>query len=194
MAKIYNKIVESTTEPSKEDLWLKEGKIKKFKNGWEDIFGKQDVKIPTKISELENDSGFVENTSLGTAAYANVEDLQGGGNTSLQERHTINGDITYDYLSPFYSKEVRLWQAAITVSGNYSITFEFGEAGSVVVVENEISNTTYNTFVITQERIAARAKIEVLNSSGEVINTYFDKDLTSIYVSSTSYRHAIVYY
>lgn len=39
MAKIYNKIVESTTEPSKEDLWLKEGKIKKFKNGWEDISG-----------------------------------------------------------------------------------------------------------------------------------------------------------
>lgn len=157
-----------------------------------DYAKKEDV--PTKISELENDSGFVESTSLGTAAYANVEDLQGGGNTRLQPRHTINGDITYDYLSPFYSKEVRLWQADITVSGNYSITFEFGEAGSVVVVENEISDATHNSFVITQERITSRAKIEVLNSSGEVINTYFAKDLTSIYVSSTSYRHAIVYY
>lgn len=59
MAKIYNKIVESTTEPSKEDLWLKEGKVKKFKNGWEDISGKSDAKIPTKVSQLENDSGFV---------------------------------------------------------------------------------------------------------------------------------------
>lgn len=53
MAKIYNKIVESTTEPSKEDLWLKEGKIKKFKNGWEDISGEsstiQDTDVYTSI-------------------------------------------------------------------------------------------------------------------------------------------------
>ena len=150
--------------------------------------------VPTKVSELENDSGFVESTSLGSAAYKDVEDLQDGGNTCLQQRHSINGDITYDYLSPFYNKEVRLWQAAITVSGNYSITLEFGEAGSVLVAQYEISDTTYNTFVITQERIANRAKIEVLNASGEVTNTYFSIDLTSIYVSSTSYRKAIIYY
>lgn len=75
MAKIYNKIVESTTEPSKEDLWLKEGKIKKFKNGWEDISEKSDVKIPTKVSELENDSEFVRDSSLGTAAYKSVEEI-----------------------------------------------------------------------------------------------------------------------
>lgn len=69
MAKIYNKIVESTTEPSKEDLWLKEGKIKKFKNGWEDISGNTDVKVPTKVSELENDSGFVERENYTSGNY-----------------------------------------------------------------------------------------------------------------------------
>lgn len=37
-----------------------------------DYAKKEDV--PTKVSELENDSGFVRDSSLGTAAYKNVED------------------------------------------------------------------------------------------------------------------------
>lgn len=37
-----------------------------------------DVEVPTKVSQLENDEGFVKSASLGTAAYKNVEDLQGG--------------------------------------------------------------------------------------------------------------------
>lgn len=31
--------------------------------------------VPTKVSQLENDSGFVESTSLGTAAYKSVEEI-----------------------------------------------------------------------------------------------------------------------
>ena len=34
--------------------------------------------VPKKVSELENDSEFVKSSSLGTAAFKNVEDLQGG--------------------------------------------------------------------------------------------------------------------
>lgn len=91
MAKIYNKIVESTTEPSKEDLWLKEGKIKKFKNGWEDISGKSDVKIPKKVSELENDSNYVTQDNIKTI---NGESIFGSGNISVGGRLTLKQTIT----------------------------------------------------------------------------------------------------
>lgn len=37
MAIIYNKIVESNVEPSPNDLWLKDGKLKHYKGGWKDI-------------------------------------------------------------------------------------------------------------------------------------------------------------
>lgn len=39
MAVIYNNIVQSETEPSTNSLWLKDGKLKIYKNGWQDIAG-----------------------------------------------------------------------------------------------------------------------------------------------------------
>jgi hypothetical protein len=39
MALIYNKIVESNVEPSPNDIWLKDGKLKHYKGGWKDISG-----------------------------------------------------------------------------------------------------------------------------------------------------------
>lgn len=61
-----------------------------------DYAKKEDV--PKKVSELENDSGFVESTSLGTAAYKNVEDLQGGSIDYVQgSKHTFStGGTTID--------------------------------------------------------------------------------------------------
>lgn len=38
MAKIFDKIVQSATEPSKNDIWLKDGQLKAFQNGqWESL-------------------------------------------------------------------------------------------------------------------------------------------------------------
>ena len=145
MAKIYNKIVESTTEPSKEDLWLKEGKIKKFKNGWEDISGKSDVKIPTKVSELENDSEFVRNSSLGTAAYKNVEDLQGGNMTLVNE---VSGEVnskTYIYTSNSNSGN-KIFVLDYTVV-NYSTV------GSLLDSDGNRIGTFTNDTTVTQEQI-----------------------------------------
>ena len=158
-----------------------------------DYAKKEDV--PKKVSELENDEDFVKSNSLGSAAFKNVEDLQGGGNTCLQQRYNINGDITYDYLSPFYNKKVRLWQAGMTVLGNYSISFEFGEAGSEAVAQGEINNGSAIRFVVTQERIAGSVKIELTNySSGEIVYTgYVSDGLTGIYISSSPKYNQIYY-
>lgn len=38
MAKIFDKIVQSATEPSKNDIWLKDGQLKAFQNGqWKSL-------------------------------------------------------------------------------------------------------------------------------------------------------------
>jgi hypothetical protein len=84
MAKIYNKIVESTTEPSKEDLWLKEGKIKKFKNGWEDISGSSED-IPTKLSELENDTNYAKDIIKGEIESSVILPPSAGSEVLLYE-------------------------------------------------------------------------------------------------------------
>jgi hypothetical protein len=40
MSKVYNKIVQSNTEPSKNDIWLKDGQMKTFgKEGWKSVGG-----------------------------------------------------------------------------------------------------------------------------------------------------------
>lgn len=56
-----------------------------------------DVEVPTKVSQLENDEGFVKSASLGTAAYKNVEDLQGGSIDYVQgSKHTFSTGATID--------------------------------------------------------------------------------------------------
>lgn len=54
MALIYNKIVESNTEPSPNDLWLKDGKLKHYKGGWKDISKNYtDINYKQEVTEIE---------------------------------------------------------------------------------------------------------------------------------------------
>jgi hypothetical protein len=64
MALIYNKIVESNTEPSPNDIWLKDGKLKHYKGGWKDISGKSDTNVENlqggNMTLVKKDVGNVE--------------------------------------------------------------------------------------------------------------------------------------
>lgn len=52
MSKVYNKIVQSNTEPSKNDVWLKDGQMKTFgKEGWKPIGGGSSLDANTPIKE-----------------------------------------------------------------------------------------------------------------------------------------------
>lgn len=55
--------------------------------------------VPTKVSQLKNDSEFVKSTSLGTAAFKDVEDLQGGNITLVKEDIGEVASTTYIYKS-----------------------------------------------------------------------------------------------
>lgn len=52
MSKVYNKIVKSNTEPSKNDVWLKDGQMKTFgKEGWKTVGGGSPLDANTPIKE-----------------------------------------------------------------------------------------------------------------------------------------------
>lgn len=141
MALIYNKIVESNVEPSPNDLWLKDGKLKHYKGGWKDISGKSDIKIPTKVSELENDSEFVKSTSLGTAAFKDVEDLQGGdGKWNLLQTISLSGSAQSFPIISNMGEGLYTDGLLVVVNSSQDLTFNFGWGadqikGKVIEVE-----------------------------------------------------------
>lgn len=66
--KRYRQIVNSLNAPGVNDLWLHDGILKYFgKSGWTPLLGVDDtssVSVPTKLSELENDSGYITGSSV----------------------------------------------------------------------------------------------------------------------------------
>lgn len=79
------------TEPSTSSLWLHSGTLKYFgKSGWETI-GSEGINssdIPTKLSELTNDVGYITSDSL--SSYAKTEDIP----TNVSELTNDKGYIT----------------------------------------------------------------------------------------------------
>lgn len=74
MAKIFDKIVQSATEPSKNDIWLKEGQLKAFQNGqWKSLSpqvqgGTSDgIQIVNSINKLD------PNAKVGSVASVATE-------------------------------------------------------------------------------------------------------------------------
>lgn len=100
---------------------------------------------PTKLSELENDSGFVESTSLGTAAYKNVEDLQ----VESISNYIPSGKYT------FKNNGVSL-TPLIKLKNNIAKSFIVEISGNNVANENNLPSTYY---------------IELFHGSGTAYNT-----------------------
>ena len=90
MSKVYNKIVQSNTEPSKNDVWLKDGQMKTFgKEGWKPIGGGSSLDANTPIKEsvdgtelipiFDGENKMVNVSSLiksGPSVVESLEDLE----------------------------------------------------------------------------------------------------------------------
>lgn len=90
MSKVYNKIVQSNTEPSKNDVWLKDGQMKTFgKEGWKPIGGGSSLDANTPIKEsvdgtelipiFDGENKMVNVSSLiknGPSIVESLEDLE----------------------------------------------------------------------------------------------------------------------
>lgn len=97
--------------------------------------------VPKKVSELENDSGFVESTSLGTAAFKNVEDLQGGGDKwNLLQTISLSGSSQSFPIMSKMGKDLYTDGLLIVVNSSQDLTFIFDSdvdqiKGKVIEVE-----------------------------------------------------------
>ena len=104
-----------------------------------DYAKKEDV--PKKVSELENDSGFVVSTSLGTAAYANVEDLQSGGDKwNLLQTISLSGSAQSFPIISNMGAYLYTDGLLVVVNSSQDLIFNFGYGadqikGKVIEVE-----------------------------------------------------------
>lgn len=79
MSKVYNKIVQSNTEPSKNDIWLKDGQMKTFgKEGWKPVGGGSSLNANTPIKESVDGTELVPIFD-GENKAVNVNELIKGG-------------------------------------------------------------------------------------------------------------------
>lgn len=66
MALIYNKIVESNIEPSPNNLWLKDGQLLRFKDGWK----------PVSLGDISNSEITIRSSEWGEGTQDETLSLQ----------------------------------------------------------------------------------------------------------------------
>lgn len=65
MSKVYNKIVQSNTEPSKNDIWLKDDQMKTFgKEGWKSVGGGVSEEDLNKLVEGSKEVLYIDITNI----------------------------------------------------------------------------------------------------------------------------------
>ena len=97
--------------------------------------------VPKKVSELENDSEFVKSSSLGTAAFKNVEDLQGGGGKwNLLQTISLSGSAQSFPIISNMGDDLYTDGLLVVVNSSQDLIFNFGYGadqikGKVIEVE-----------------------------------------------------------
>lgn len=97
--------------------------------------------VPTKVSQLKNDSEFVKNTSLGTAAFKDVEDLQGGGGKwNLLQTISLSGSAQSFPIISNMGEGLYTDGLLVVVNSSQDLTFNFGYGadqikGKVIEIE-----------------------------------------------------------
>lgn len=103
--------------------------------------GKSNGRVPTKLSEMENDCNFIERNALGTAAFKNVEDLQGGGSNKNLYSFTQTIDVNGS------SSSINLITRRKDYTANYYeglFVIDVPEGQSIkLIAYGEMTNATY---------------------------------------------------
>lgn len=119
MSKVYNKIVQSNTEPSKNDIWLKDGQMKTFgKEGWKPIGG--------RVSEGNNESVGDKEIYVLDATRTDYETLF----NEVSEAWDSNKQIILNYMPEGYN--VQIFDTLLTRGYKEEDSIVFG-AGPVIM-------------------------------------------------------------
>lgn len=118
MSKVYNKIVQSNTEPSKNDIWLKDGQMKTFgKEGWKPVGG--------GVNEGNNESVGDKEIYVLDATRTDYETLF----NEVSEAWDSNKQIILNYLP---EGNVQIFDILLTRSYKEEDVIAFG-AGPVII-------------------------------------------------------------
>lgn len=103
--------------------------------------GNSNGRVPTKLSEMENDCNFIERNALGSAAFKNVEDLQGGdGKWNLLQTISLSGSAQSFPIISNMGDDLYTDGLLVVVNSSQDLTFNFGYGadqikGKVIEVE-----------------------------------------------------------
>ena len=148
--------------------------------------------IPTKMSELENDSNFLtEHQDL--SSYAKTEDIPtelpaNGGNADTVNNHTVNTDVPSDavftdtvYTLPIATTEIL---GGVIIDGTSIIANENGVISAVgsgsIEIDTQLSDTSENP---VQNKVVTDALNNISASSAEKLNTSAGSSTKPVYFS-----------
>lgn len=103
--------------------------------------GKNNGRVPTKLSEMENDCNFIERNALGSAAFKDVEDLQGGGGKwNLLQTISLSGSAQSFPIISNMGEGLYTDGLLVAVNSSQDLTFNFGYGadqikGKVIEIE-----------------------------------------------------------
>jgi len=150
MSKVYNKIVQSNTEPSKNDIWLKDGQMKTFgKEGWKPVGGG---------SSLDANTPYIFNYTGQTTV---TQDEYNGLKNAIEKQRMILLYFEDAYVPVAYNLFDDTLMIAAALSSAY-IMLQI--SSSLTVLENNITyynNKNFdkagvmNTLTSLERRIAA---------------------------------------
>lgn len=160
-------IVQSSIEPSKEDLWFKEGDIKYFgTNGWDSITDNADRKeLETKVDELDKEMGEVKADLLKAGSTGGIVELSIGDTAAVKKAnleklakvqssdHTFITHIDYGFGSADWLPTVG-GSALISTADGHEVYYKINKDGSVVKDDTYIKPDT-NDVVTFESNIFA---------------------------------------
>lgn len=190
MALIYNKIVESNVEPSPNDLWLKDGKLKHYKGGWKDISG------GASEGDKEPEVEYLYLPDIGiTNDILSIQDLQltPEQGKAIAEAKYIKAAPVTNYDDSSYNNIVILESPILSVyksasfagSGYYQVMYKIqSDQVDTITKNNEVITGYYrgnSNVIVTQDRgeefIPTSISIGIV---GNIVSVPTQQDLDNI--------------
>lgn len=155
MSKVYNKVVQSNTEPSKNDIWLKDGQMKTFgKEGWKPVGGGSSLDANTPIKESVDGTELVPIFDGENKAVSVTELVKGGKEVyyvDVEKYKSSIGRLDYENLREKINNPntilVTTYEGSNYILNLEEITdFSFYLTGTIALTYNKIKILYFNIF------------------------------------------------
>lgn len=208
MSKVYNKVVQSNTEPSKNDIWLKDGQMKTFgKEGWKPVGGGSSLDANTPIKDSIDGTELVPIFD-GENKAVNINELVKGGKevyyVDVEKYKSSIGRLDYENLREKINNPNTILVTTYEGS-NYTLNLEeindwsFYLTGTIALTYNKIKILYFNIFEEYGIGLMCNLSTKILtfeqNGDGTKFlsddGTYKAIDITSLQIQITALEERI---